>query len=101
VVEAFKSMIIHVGESSDHMSTDEEEFWSSSEDKQMGEMVQISSCYLFNFLFKQPVLYIFVNNVVNTQISILVFFYELIICKCLLGFLNPTFSFIAVTKFNV
>jgi hypothetical protein len=32
VDEAIKSMIIHLGESSDYMST-EEEFWSSSEDK--------------------------------------------------------------------
>jgi hypothetical protein len=28
------------------------------------------------------------------------FFHKLIIFKCLLGFLNPTFSFIAVTKLN-
>jgi transposase-like protein len=31
--EAVNSMIIHLGESSDYTSTDEEEFWSSSEDE--------------------------------------------------------------------
>jgi hypothetical protein len=30
-------MIIHVGESSDYRSTDEGEFWSSSEDEWIGE----------------------------------------------------------------
>jgi hypothetical protein len=33
VDEAVNSMIIHVGESSDYRSTDEGEFWSSSEDE--------------------------------------------------------------------
>jgi hypothetical protein len=31
--EVTDSMIIHSGESSDHTSTDEGEFWSSSEDE--------------------------------------------------------------------
>jgi hypothetical protein len=40
-------MIIHSGESSDYTSTNEEKFWSLSEDEWMGEMVQISVCFLF------------------------------------------------------
>jgi hypothetical protein len=31
--ETINSMIIHIGDSSDYMSTDKGEFWSSSEDK--------------------------------------------------------------------
>jgi hypothetical protein len=31
--EAINNMIIHLGESSDYMSADEEEFWSSTQDE--------------------------------------------------------------------
>jgi hypothetical protein len=41
-------MIIHLGESSDYMSADEEEFWSSTQDEWMGE---ISVCFLFKLYF--------------------------------------------------
>jgi hypothetical protein len=44
---AVESVVIHLGESSGYMSIDEGEFWSLSEDERMGEMVQISVCFLF------------------------------------------------------
>jgi hypothetical protein len=49
--EAIISMIIHLGDSSDYMSTDEEGFWSSSEDEKWGKFF-IPSNSLFCLIFK-------------------------------------------------
>jgi hypothetical protein len=62
--EAISSMIIHLGKSSDETSTDDRELWSSSEDEWIGEMAQISVCFLFKLHFSNRLfLYTFMNVV--------------------------------------
>jgi hypothetical protein len=64
-----------------YTSTDEGECRSLFEDECMGKKIHISVCFLLNYFGE--------------------IFHKLIIFKCLLGFLNPAFSSLAVTELNV
>jgi hypothetical protein len=101
MVETIKSMFVHLIENSEYMNRDEWEFWSSSGDKWIGKSFKFLFAFCLSCVyFFQTACFVYFckENIVSTERIILgVLFHELTIFKCLLGFLNLTFSFIAVT----
>jgi hypothetical protein len=75
VNKANRSMVIPLGENSGYKSTNEEEFWSLSEDESVGKWF-IFVCFLFKYFSTEYCKHI--NKHWDT------FFCKLVIFKCLL-----------------